>query len=114
MSGYDPAEDGIVTTHLGIDLAVLPWDVLYSHPVTLVPSPTKHDMAMAKGYKNKLKGIAATNFRISKKFLLPIKPGYDLSCDLTGKMEGINNGEAEIIRNSIPLTTETQPVALLE
>lgn len=107
--GCNPAEI-IVTGHLGDDLSVLPWNYLHSHDVVFVPAPTKTCMAMTKLYRDYIGGAKAKNFKVSKSFLLHFPTGSDLR----GKVEGVTEAEAELLRSAVVLEDVERPLWLIQ
>lgn len=60
---YNPSEF-FLTSHLGTDLKILPWDYFWGRDVVIVPGPTKYSLASVGAYCKFLEGSGARSIRI--------------------------------------------------
>lgn len=71
IPGYNDCPDFIVTSHLGYDLSILPWNFLYDHDVVFIPAPTKFSISMVKAYQWFCDSEKVKSFKVAEQFILP-------------------------------------------
>lgn len=105
VRGYDPSQF-IVTSHLGTDLNILPWNYLHGHDVVLIPAPSKVSLSRVKLYMECITGVHATSFRVFPGFLLHSPPGTELAL----ARENLPSMEAALLRDTMVINDMGMPL----